>query len=497
MAENEAHPKISGPQPRRGESGVSVEGGDKFKALAVGLETARRLIEAPSFEDVRLFLVNDLRAFVEFDRCFLILHLGGSSRVVSATNQPELDAKSKLLAKVEAFCEPLRNQKRAVLLTLPCRWDDPNLPELSPQLKAALKDFADNSPYSFLFVVPLVHDDSPVGTLVMEFPKDAPPDQARVVALLHTSPILASVLVQRWLFREKPRLAEFVRPPVARGDLKGRPLRNPWALMAIAAVVFLTVAFTVPITYTVGGPLEIAPWERHSAFSAVEGLIERVSAHEGATVSEGEALAFIDPAEIEFKIAGAMREGEILAKQAELLGIEADMTPAKLAEAKLTELKRAKVRNDLLYLEWLKGFLTIRSPVAGIVVTKDIESLAGKKLRAGEQFCEIAVPDDIAADTLVPEDKIMLVKTGQTLRAYLNQDPFTGRTLKVDEVSPLADPVPGLGNVCRVRARFPDPAHTVKVGMKGVGKIDVEPRTLASIAARRAVMMWNMIALRF
>lgn len=463
----------------------------------MGLETARRIAEAPTFEDVCLFLVNDLRAFIEFDRCFLIMRLWGRSRVVSATNQPELDAKSELFGKVEALAEALHAQKQAVLLTIPFCDDDPKIPELSLPLKAGLKEFADVSPYSFLFVVPLVHDDSAVGHLLMEFPKEAPPDQARTVALLHTSTIFASVLVQRWLLREKPRLAEFIHPKAPQGNLKARLLKNPWAYAGIGALVLLLAALIVPITYTVGGPLEITPWERRMAFSAADGLIDRVSTYEGASVRKGEALAIIDPTEIDYKIAGAKREGEILAKQAELLGIESDMTPAKLAEAQITDLKRAKVRNDLNYLEWLKGFLTIRAPTAGIVVTKDVESLAGKKLRVGEQFCEIAVPGDIAADVLVPEDKIMLVKTGQTMNAYLNQDPFAGRRLSVEVVSPIAEAVAGVGNVCRVRARFPEGAGPVKVGMKGVGKIDTERRTLASIAARRAAMMWNMVALRF
>jgi hypothetical protein len=67
----------------------------------------------------------------------------------------------------------------------------------------------------------------------------------------------------------------------------------------------------------------------------------------------------------------------------------------------------------------------------------------------------------------------------------------------VKEVAPRADVVQRLGNVYRVRADFTGSAQTLKVGMKGVGKIHTETTNLYSIVAERLAARWNQFALFF
>jgi len=89
------------------------------------------------------------------------------------------------------------------------------------------------------------------------------------------------------------------------------------------------------------------------------------------------------------------------------------------------------------------------------------------------------------------------VKLGQEAAIYLSSDPRNGYPLKVKEVAPRADVLQRLGNVYRVRAEFTDPAQSLKVGMKGVGKIYTENTNLYSIVVQRLVARWNQFALFF
>jgi multidrug resistance efflux pump len=465
--------------------------------LTTGLEVARRIAELPTLDDVYLFLVNDLRVLAEFDRCFLVMHVGGRSRFVAAGNQPVLEKQSKLHDKIEGLARLLLGQKKALLLTAPVNDDDPNLQQVSPLLRDGLKDYLSFSGYQFILVTPLLYHDSPIGHLIMEFGAKSPPSQVQVVALLHASPIIASMMVEKWLIDKRPRMAAMIAPGAEGRGIARRILGSPlsWALIVFFALAM--VLFLAPVDYTVGGQAEIAPWDRRVAFAAVEGLIDKVSIHEGDSVVKDQVLAVIDSTEIDYKIESARREGELLTKQAALLSIESDSAPAKLAEARIIQLKSAKAANDLKFLEWQRRFLEIRAPVQGIVVNKDIESLAGKKLRAGEPFCEIAVPGDLSADVLVPEDRIALVRQGQPLNLYLNKDPFTGHKLHVSEISPVAEVSPRYGNLCRVRARLAEPIEGVKVGMKGVGKISTGQTNLWRAITQRLVAQWNIFALRF
>ena len=70
------------------------------KTLALGFEIARRATLQKTFGDLCLFLVNDLRAFIEFDRCFIIMHIGGSSRVVAMNHQPSIEKKSESYSRM-------------------------------------------------------------------------------------------------------------------------------------------------------------------------------------------------------------------------------------------------------------------------------------------------------------------------------------------------------------------------------------------------------------
>ena len=56
------------------------------------------------------------------------------------------------------------------------------------------------------------------------------------------------------------------------------------------------------------------------------------------------------------------------------------------------ELKRKKKLQEVEYLKSQRAFLAIRAPYSGAVLTRNIESFAGKKFSTGEPFCEIARP---------------------------------------------------------------------------------------------------------
>lgn len=176
---------------------------------------------------------------------------------------------------------------------------------------------------------------------------------------------------------------------------------------------------------------------------------------------------------------------------------EADKTPSKLGERKIAELERQKKSEELKYYRWQSQFLSIKAPSDGIIMTKDVDSLAGKKMTAGEPFCEIASPGEMAAEVLVPDNKAALVKPGQPMDVYLNNNPMMSYRLHVAEVAPSAEVMPRQGNVCRVKARFPQAPQSAMVGMTGICKIHTEKTTLWAIIWENIVLRWNQLSLYF
>lgn len=461
------------------------------------IELSKRSLETQSIDELFFLLTNDTRTVIEFERAWLVSHLGGPSRLVAANNQPALNDKSEFVERSNVLAEALRGKDKALFLSSKFIREDTLGEKVSPQLKEALKRFMVYSGFSHILIMPLVHHDATVAHLAFEFEKDKIPKEEAILALLHVTPFLAAALAERSLLEQKPDLIQSLKPGAGGKSALVRRMRTYLPLAVAALLAIPIVFFVIPFSFTVGGEAEIVCKVNHFAFAGVEGLIDEVLVREGDRVTEGQILARLDPKEINYQIANWTSQYQILSQDIARLNMESGDNPAKLVEKKVAELKRESAWNELQYLNWKKGFLEIKAPVSGIVMTKDIQSLAGKRLNNGEPFCEIAVPQELDAQVYVPEDRISHVKLDQPLYLHLNSEPSRAYELKVNEISPNAEVRPRLGSVYRVRGPFTSCPPSVKVGMKGIGRIDTGTASLWHIVTSQIHTRWNQFALHF
>jgi multidrug resistance efflux pump len=467
------------------------------KALALGLEFSKRAVESESLEDLFFILTNDIRALVEFDRAFLVTHAGGKTVFSAASNQPTLEKKSKFHRTILQLGKSVKDLNRGLLLS--AQSDSMNLPDedIDASVLAELDSYLDVSECEYLFCVPLNHRGSPLGHLFLEFHERKPPNRVQILTVLNMAPFFAAALAEQWLVANRPGLVKEISP---KGTTGRKALRFLFVTLPILLAVVGLIGFAflfVPMEYYVGGESEVVPKERHIAFSKIDGIVEKVLVSEGQSVEKDQVLAILDKKELDYEIGSAQRQFDILTKEMVMLRRESGQTPAKLAESKLVELKRQSAWEQLQFLKWRARFLEIKAPVAGIVITKDVESLAGRKFKAGESFCEIAEPGELWVDVFVPEDKISFVADGQVIELYLNSNPREAYMLVVSETAPISEVVPRLGNVYRVSAPFKNAPGFVKVGMKGVGKIATGEANLWFIVSERLLIRWNQLSLYF
>ncbi|MBM4328059.1 MAG: HlyD family efflux transporter periplasmic adaptor subunit [Deltaproteobacteria bacterium] len=467
------------------------------EALALVLEFGKRCTEsAGRLEDLYLLLTNDIRAIIEFDRSFLVVHLGGASRVVATNNQPLIDRKSRFAEQALALAEGARDIRRGLLLSAKIGVAGLSENDLPAPARDALSKYMTFSNAGYLFCLPLLKHGVPQGHLFLEFFQDKPPDQLRIIALLNMAPFIASALTEAWLFSMKPRLRNLLETGEGAVSRSGAVKKLSKAA-AVLILVLCPLFFLIPVPFNVGGEVEVVTEEKHFAFCKMEGLLDRVYVSEGSSVDKDQSLARLDEKELDFKIRNAEKQFQILTSEMILLQAGASENVAKLAESKLVELKRQAAWEELSYYKWQSQFLNITSPAAGVIVTKDVESLIGKRLLAGEPFCEIVAPGNVSADVYVPQDRITFVKKDQPVTIYLDSDPWKGRLLTVSEIAPTPDVIPRLGNVYRVRARFPDAPGNALLGMKGVGSIHVAQASLWFIVSQRLLTLWNRWFLPF
>ncbi|MGA8833290.1 MAG: efflux RND transporter periplasmic adaptor subunit [Desulfomonilaceae bacterium] len=486
------------PKPNEGPqrpAGPSVQ--DKQKALALGLELSKRSLDAASLDELFYILTNDLRSLMEYDRACLVVHLGGKTEFSAASNQPLLEKKTKFYQHVIRLGKQIRELDRGLLLS--AQDDTLNVPDLGlyPAAKIELKSYIEFSGCHYLLCVPLKTGKAVVGHMIFEFLEKKPPTQLQILTLVNVSPFFAAALANKWLIKRKPRLEQLILPSLKpKARIKALVTRQA-PLIGMFVALIIIVFFFIPFSFNVGGEAEVVPKEKYVAFVKIDGMIDKIFVKEGSRVAQGKTLATLDQKDIGFDIKKAQNQFDVLSKEMTLLRAEAGEKPAKLGESKVVELKRKSVWEELQFLKWKAQFIDITAPVSGIVITRDVDSLVGKRFKAGEPFCEMAIPGQLWVETLVPESKITYVKKGQEISFYLNSSPFIGYSLKVREIAPTSEVVPRLGNVYRVRAPFADAPQSIKVGLKGIGKIQTMDTSLWFIIGQRLKGTWNHFSLYF
>jgi multidrug resistance efflux pump len=464
------------------------------RLVVLSLELARRALDTRSLDELYFLITNDIRVLMEYDRSFLITYVGGTPQLAAAGNQPVVEKKSKFHEELNTLARPLSKLAKPLLLSSGTDLTAITDESFTPELKDALAAYLEFSQCTAIFCVPLSSNQEILGHIIFEFLGNYVPDQARILTILNLAPFLASSLAQKWVIQKHPDTAKLTEVFTWRDKPIIRRIAPHLNVLAAAAAFLLFLLFLLPFPHTVGGEAEIMPRDRHVAFCKMDGLVQHVKTSEGSAVKKDQVIATLDPTEIDYKIRSAHRQLELLTLEMAILKRSAGQDLAKLAESKLVELKRKGAEEEFKFLRWQKQFLEIKAPASGIVVTKQIETLVGKKFKAGEPFAEIAVPGDLLAEVHVPEDRISFVKVGQDGELFLNSDPFTAYSLKVNEIAPRAEAT-RVGNIYRVRALFSGVAPPVKLGMKAVGKIDTGSTSLATIIGQRLRTRWNHLAL--
>ena len=393
-----------GPVERRDPKALGMDGRERLVVLS--LEFSGRALEANSLEELYFILTNDIRTIIEFDRSFLISHMRGESRLVAAGNQPMVDRKSKFQEELNRLATQVRPLGKPLFLTSPDAIA--SLPDdvVGQDLKDEFARYIEFAQCTGVLCIPMIFNGEIVSHLLLEYLDGEVPDQIKMVAIAKLAPIFAAALAQKWVFTRNPALLPLTGVASWRGRPFAKFLSRHLPALVVTVLALVTVLFIIPFSYPVGGEAEIVPRDRHMAFSGIDGLIEQIQVTEGASVTEGQVVATMDPTELDFKIKGTQRQLELLTAEMAMLKKSAGQDISKLAESRLVELKIKSVLAEWKYLQWQRQFLQIKAPASGVVTTKHVETFVGKKFRAGEPFCEIAVPGELWTEIYVPEDKV-------------------------------------------------------------------------------------------
>lgn len=178
----------------------------------------------------------------------------------------------------------------------------------------------------------------------------------------------------------------------------------------------------------------------------------------------------------------AQRQVELELARQRLAGVE-----AYRRELKTLEKTGEKLLQDRSLLIARLEQALIRAPVAGAVLTADLERRVGDYLHSGEPLLELAQAGRWQARVLVDELDLPRVRAGQPARLYLRAFPHLEHQVFAGQVRSVA-PAPSVqGEGYEVKVALTDPQaeeYPLACGMRAEVRILVERGRIAALARR-------------
>jgi RND family efflux transporter MFP subunit len=259
---------------------------------------------------------------------------------------------------------------------------------------------------------------------------------------------------------------------------------------AAAAVIFLAV---FPFPMRVEGGATVSPSHLAKVEPEVAGVIRQVFVREGQHVTQGQVLADLEDWDYRSALAGAEAKYQTALSEMNRALAHNDGSVAGVQRVQAnyweSEMQRDQERLERTHL---------RSPLDGWVTTPHVQDFAGRQLKPGDDFAEVADNSAVMVNVRVDEPDLPLLRTGA--HGWIKLDGFPAHTFRgtVDIISPQSELV-GDDRFFYARIQVPNPENVIRAGMAGRAKVAVGWHPVGYVLLRRPAMwlyskLWSWFA---
>jgi RND family efflux transporter MFP subunit len=450
----------------------------KLEILKVLVQVSAEITSTLRLDRLLQIIVNSPQSVLPYELCAVALDNRGKLQLKAVSGMPRLPMGDAAVERIEKLVHWLSSQPDALNIS----WHEESENDEGAELAPEVRHHFDETGYRALYTVPLSDDQGRVGVLIFE---SSDPDflgvaQIEMIKVLAGQTTVA--LRNALLYREVP-LISLLEPLMQKRDALLRTTsrrRLAYLVIAAAAVLFLAVC---PLPMRVEGVAVVEPQHLATVAAPVDGNVDKVYVHEGQRVAAGEVLGALNDWQWRANLAAA----EAKYQQA-LLEMEDDLAHGS-ARAGSDRANVNFLRSEAAQARARVESAQLRSPIAGIVVTPNLENLAGEHLDAGTAFAQVLDLNSAVVRIAVPERDAELLRTGQ--RAAIKLDSYPQRTWRdqVSVVSPQA--VAGDGErTFSAEVPVANGDATLHAGMSGKGKVSIGWRP-AGYVLLRAPALWT------
>jgi hypothetical protein len=246
--------------------------------------------------------------------------------------------------------------------------------------------------------------------------------------------------------------------------------------LALAVAACLALLLLVPVPHAVRCDCELQPVNRRYVAAPFDAALEQSFVKPGDIVTEDQLLARIDGREIRWELAGTTADLQRASRERDGYLAERDFGGASISEL---EMQRLQLQTELL--QHRTETLEIRSPIAGLVISGDLERAEGVPLTKGQTIFELAPLDRLLVEVAVPEDSTGSVATGNKVTIWLDAETGGSRTGTIARIHPRAE-LKDRANIFVAEVELDNADGTLRPGMRGEG----------DVAAGRCLLGWRL-----
>ncbi len=351
------------------------------------LALTRRFQQTTDLRQTAFEIANEGRRFVGADRLSVLVRRGKSWQLLATSGVDRVEARADVAKRLQLLAAATANWGE------PLEYADDFHDDLPPEFAELVEKHVDESQARRLVVVPIDE---------IEREGDDRARQSRVASVLVVEQFTGDVedfSRQRVLefaglcepaLRQAVELDRFPVRSCLRWADRWAEVREKWGLtkltVASAAIVAVLLALVfVQVDFEVEAPATLSPVVERDVFASTDGKVVDVRIAHGEQVAAGDVLAVLDDPQL--SLDAERIAGEIATTRKRLEAIAVARTDRQVREddsgetlplaAEAVQLKKrlASLRSQQEIFERRREALTLRSPIAGTVLTLDVQNL--------------------------------------------------------------------------------------------------------------------------
>lgn len=350
--------------------------------------------------------------------------------------------------------------------------------------KALSIEQENDSAVDLIIAVPLAEKNNFTGALAI-LAKIKPSQQPVVMQLLHWGEEWLQLLLAHEDNQPKHADAPVNESWLAKHFSISKLSRIQQGIAGIVVIGLLMLNMTG--TYRVTAPASLEGRIQRVIVAPFDSYISNAFFRAGETVKAGDVIAELDSRELLLQQQHYAAQKDEYTRQ-----YRQALAKREQAQAHIYKSQVSQAEAQLKLLEKKTQRSTLIAPLDGVIIAGDLSRSLGAPVKAGDVLFEVAPLDEYRLVIFVDEKQVVDVQAD--LHGVLNLKALPGTDLNftVQKVSPVFEENTD-GIAYRVEATLDDNHSTLRPGMQGVAKIDIDQRSFAWIYLHSlydAIRLW-------